>query len=361
MNRRRIGILGYDGIQALDLVGPAEAFAAVPAADGGAGGAYEIVTIALGRRRFVSETGLTLHADAGRDTRVRLDTLIVPGGREIRTGAVGAKAAAFVAGRVGQVRRIASVCTGIFGVAPSGLLDGRRVTTHWRYAPELQRRFPKLVVDANALYLKDGSFYTSAGVTAGIDLALALIEEDHGPSGALAAARELVVYVKRPGGQDQFSAPLRYQVGSPDRFADLVAWMVEHLQSNLSVETLAGRVFLSPRQFTRAFGAAFGTTPAAFVEDLRLGEAGRRLTAQRRGVEEVARSVGYGTADVFRRAFERRFGVTPTDYRSRFAGMQRTRCPARLPGPRAVAGRHARHVPPRPDRRPCPNAHVPGP
>ncbi|HXY70518.1 MAG TPA: DJ-1/PfpI family protein [Gemmatimonadales bacterium] len=318
MSRRRIGILGYDGIQALDLVGPAEAFAAVPAADGTAGAAYEIVIVALGRRRFVSETGLTLCADVTVGTRTRLDTLIVPGGRTMRGEAVGARAAAFVAGRVGRVRRIASVCTGIFGVAPAGVLDGRRVTTHWRYAPELQRRFPRLRVEANALFIKDGAFYTSAGVTAGIDLALALIEEDHGPSGALAAARELVVYVKRPGGQDQFSEPLRYQLQSADRFADLVAWLAGHLDADLSVEAMAARVFLSPRQFTRVFTAAYGTSPAAFVEQLRLGEAGRRLTAHRGGVETVAASIGYRGADVFRRAFERRFGVSPREYRSRF-------------------------------------------
>jgi len=327
MGRRRIGMLGYDGIQALDLVGPAEAFAAVPAADGPAGArsAYEIVIIALGRRRFVSETGLTLVADAALDTRVRLDTLIVPGGRTMRDGSAGARTAAFVAGRVGQVRRLAAVCTGVFGVAPAGVLDGRRVTTHWRWAGELQRRFPKLVVDADALWVKDGPFYTSAGVTAGIDLALALIEEDHGPSGALAAARDLVVYVKRPGGQDQFSEPLRWQIKSADRFSDLVAWVGAHLDSDLSVEAMAARVFLSPRQFARAFRAAYGTSPAAFVEQLRLGEAGRRLTAQRSGVEQVAASVGYGGADVFRRAFERRFGVTPRDYRSRFAATPRTK------------------------------------
>jgi transcriptional regulator GlxA family with amidase domain len=317
MTQLRVGILGYDGIQALDLVGPAETFAAAPGVGGAS--AYDVAIIALSRRRFVAETGLTLQADAGLTSRLRLDTLIIPGGRTMRSEAVGRRTAAFVAARAGGVRRIASVCTGIYGVAPTGLLDGRRVTTHWRFAGDLQRRFPRLRVNADALFIKDGPFYSSAGITAGIDLALALIEEDRGPRSALAVARELVVYVKRPGGQNQFSEPLQFQLQTADRFADLIAWMAGHLQDDLSVETLAEKVFLSPRQLTRAFKAAHGTTPAALVEELRLGEAGRRLTARRTGIDAVAASVGYRSADVFRRAFERRFGVTPGDYRSRFA------------------------------------------
>jgi transcriptional regulator GlxA family with amidase domain len=193
------------------------------------------------------------------------------------------------------------------------------VTTHWRFGADLQRRYPRLRVESDALFLKDGPFYTSAGITAGIDLALALIEEDGGPGDALAAARELVVYMKRPGGQNQFSEPLQFQAKSADRFADLVAWMAAHLREDLTVESLAARVFLSPRQLARAFRRAYGGTPGAFVEGLRLAEAGRRLSLQRVGIDAVARSVGYRSSDVFRRAFERHFGVTPRDYRARFA------------------------------------------
>jgi transcriptional regulator GlxA family with amidase domain len=323
MAKRRIGILGYDGMQALDLVGPAEAFAAVrgdATSEASAGQCpYDIVIIGLTGRRFVAETGLTLHADTTTSGATRLDTLIVPGGRAMRDARTGARTAAWIAGRAGGVRRIASVCTGIFGVAPTGLLDGRRVTTHWRHARELAQRFPRLRVDSNALFIRDGSFYTSAGVTAGIDLALALIEEDHGPSEALAVARELVVYLKRPGGQDQFSEPLQFQMRTTDRFADLTAWVAGHLTADLSVEVLAARTFLGARQFSRLFREACGTTPAAFVEELRLGEASRRLSSRRVSVEAVARSVGYRNADVFRRAFERRFGVSPGNYRKRFA------------------------------------------
>jgi transcriptional regulator GlxA family with amidase domain len=324
METRRIGILGFDGIQALDLVGPAETFSAA-----GRGEAsdplYDVVVLGLERKRFVSETGLTLVADAPASASPRLDTIIVPGGAAMRSEETARRAAAFVAHHHGSARRIASVCTGAYGLAPTGLLDGRHVATHWRYAGDLQRRYPALRVDADAIFVKDGPFYSSAGISAGIDLSLALIEEDAGPRAALDVARELVVFLKRPGGQAQFSEPLRFQTRSADRFSDLVAWMTGHLDADLSVHSMAAKVFLSPRQFTRAFRATYGKTPAAFVEAMRLAEASRRLSSGRIGIESIARSVGYASADVFRRAFERRFGVAPRDYRARFAAQRRSR------------------------------------
>lgn len=319
MPQRRIGILGYDGTQGLDVVGPMEAFAAVPPdADGGVP-PYTVVLIGLAGRRFCTESGLVMQAHTvAASPRLRLDTLIIPGGRGLRETGAGARAATWIRTRAPQLRRIASVCTGVYALAATGLLDGRRVTTHWAYAEDLARRFPKLRVEADALYLKDGPFYTSAGITAGIDLALALIEEDCGPRAALAAARYLVMFLKRPGGQNQFSEPLRFQADAADRFADLVAWMSGHLDGDLSVDALAARVYMSPRHFSRTFRHTYGTSPAAFVEQLRLGEAGRRLCASRVGIDRVARSVGFGSSDGFRRAFERRFGVSPRAYRSRF-------------------------------------------
>lgn len=325
MTRRRIGFLGFDGVQALDLVGPADAFAsdAFDSESSAKSGPitpapYEIVIVGLQGKRFTASCGITMRADVTVPTTVRLDTLIIPGGAGLRRPGVAELAAKWIAGRVPHIRRVASVCTGIYGLAPTGLLDGRRVTTHWAAVGDIQRRFPKLRVEPDALFLKDGRFYTSAGITAGIDLALAMIEADHGSDMALAVAREMVVYFKRPGGQQQFSEPLRFQLESTDRFADVVTWIQSHLQADLSVDALAKRAFLSPRHFARAFKDRFGVTPSAFVEETRMGEAGRRLSLRGARVDAVARSVGYASEDVFRRAFERRFGVSPKSYRSRF-------------------------------------------
>lgn len=312
---RRIGVVVYDGVTALDVVGPAEAFATARVDDHAA---YDVVTVGSSTRACSSESGITLKADRRLDAAPVLDTLIVPGGSGLRRPGVADKLAGWIKDRAPRVRRIASVCTGIYGLAPSGLLDGRRVTTHWRYARDVAVRFPRLRVDADALYIKDGRCYTSAGITAAIDLSLALIGEDHGTRVALSVARELVVYLKRDGGQEQFSEPLQFQLESADRFGDLAAWIVGHLDQDLSVEVLAHRTAISPRHFSRRFKAAFQRTPAAFVEGLRLDEARRRLTARATNIDGVADSVGFRSSDVFRRAFARRFGISPVAYRERF-------------------------------------------
>jgi transcriptional regulator GlxA family with amidase domain len=317
-----IGMLGFDEANALDVTGPLEAFSTASdlAHEVGAPAApYQIVLIGARRAPFRTESGLLMRPHATFRDAPPLDTLIVPGGRGLREPATNAKVAAWVVRHAGHIRRIATVCTGIYGLAPTGLLDGRKVATHWRYADALAARFPALRVDGNALFVKDGRFYTSGGITAGIDLALALIEEDHGPQLALAVARELVVYLKRSGGQEQYSEPLRFQVRSADRFAALVAWIDAHPERDLSVETLAARAYLSTRQFRRRFAAAFGCTPAAYVENVRMAEARRRLALRAGTVETIATSVGFASADAFRRAFERRFGVPPREYRARFA------------------------------------------
>ena len=312
---RRIGLLVFDGITALDLVGPADAFASARIEDRGV---YEIVTLGLTRRACVAESKITFQPQTTLEDAPPLDTLIVPGGSGLRRDGVGEILATWIRQSARRIRRIASVCTGIYGLAPTGLLEGRRVTTHWRFARDVARRFPGLRVDPDALFVKDGRFYTSAGITAGIDLSLSLIEEDHGSQVALAVARELVVYLKRAGGQEQFSEPLQFQVGSRDRFGDLAAWMVGHLAKDLSVEALARRMAVSPRHLSRQFKDAFDRTPAAFVEALRLDEARRRLSARASTIESVAESVGFRSADAFRRAFDRRFGIAPTIYRHRF-------------------------------------------
>jgi transcriptional regulator GlxA family with amidase domain len=321
MNPKRIGFLGFDGMTALDLVGPAEAFtiAAINEDKGELRRCYEVLTIGLTSQPFVAESGIVLHPHKTLRTAPALDTLVIPGGSGLRRTETNAKVTAWVKSCAGQIRRIATVCTGIYGLAPTGLLDGRNVTTHWRFARDVAQRFPNLKVDPNALFLKDACFYTSAGITAGIDLSLALIEEDYGPSVALAVARELVVYLKRSGGQEQYSEPLRFQVQSTDRFADLATWMLAHLDQDLSVEVLAERTRMCPRHFSRQFKRAFRSTPAAFIEDLRLDEARRRLALSGVNIESVASSVGFHSGDAFRRAFERRFNLTPSSYRSRFA------------------------------------------
>jgi transcriptional regulator GlxA family with amidase domain len=323
MTPRRIGLLGFDGIQALDLVGPADAFGSDALAPPAAGptAPYEIVVIGLTGRRFKTSCGVVMQADVLADARLRLDTLIVPGGAGLRRPGVAERAAEWIVARAPRVRRIASVCTGLYALAPTGLVDGARVTTHWSAVADIARRFPKLRVDPDAIYVRAGKIYTSAGITAGIDLSLALIEDDLGPEAALAVAREMVVYYKRTGGQKQFSDALQFQISASDRFKELGAWIHSHLRDDLSVETLAARTYLSVRQFARAFRDEFKTTPAAFVEEARMAEASRRLSASSRrvSIEAVARSVGYSSDDVFRRAFQRRFGVSPVAYRNHFS------------------------------------------
>lgn len=320
MKAKRIGLLGFDGVMALDLVGPIDAFrsAVVEGPRGSLQACYEISVIGLTPKPFVSESGIVFQPQTTLKNVPALDTLVIPGGRGLRVPKTQAAVVEWVKARAGKIRRIATVCTGIYGLAPTGLLDGRTVTTHWRFARDVARRFPKLAIDANALFCKDGPFHTGAGVTSGIDLSLALIEEDYGPTVALAVARELVVYVKRSGGQEQYSEPLKFQTRSKDGFGDLAAWIHGHLEQDLSVETLAHRARLCPRHFCRRFKDVFGTPPARFVEDLRLGEARQRLSLADQSIETVARSVGFASPDAFRRAFERRFGINPSSFRNRF-------------------------------------------
>jgi transcriptional regulator GlxA family with amidase domain len=321
MKPRRVAFIGFDDVNALDLVGPIEAFASA-LVDGRneVQSGYATSILAFSERPFRAESGIMFKPDQLITSGLDIDTLIIPGGAGLRNPRVHSKVVAWVKDRAKSIRRICSVCTGIYGLAATGLLDGRRVTTHWRWARAVAQKYPNLQVDPDALYVKDGAYYTSAGVTAGIDLALALIEEDYGSEVALRAAREMVVYLKRSGGQEQYSEPLRFQVESTEPIAALGAWIRGHLRHDLSVEALAGRAALSPRQFNRRFVRAFKQTPAAFVEELRLGEAQQRLATTKTAIESVAASVGFASGDSFRRAFERRFGIPPTIYRRRFAG-----------------------------------------
>jgi len=292
---------------------------------------YEVIVISVSNKPFTAMSGLIFQPHKTFKNAPPMDTLIIPGGLALLEPHIGKPIAAFVKARANSTRRIVSLCSGIYALAMTGLLTGRRVATCWRYAQDVARRFPELEVDDKAIFLKDGTFYTSAGATAGIDLALSLIEEDYGPRVALAVARELVVYLKRPGGQEQYSETLQFQAQSVSRLSDIATWIVSHLSEDLSVEVLAAKACLCPRHFSRRFKIEFDHTPADFVEKLRLDEARRRLSDGDNSIENIGTSVGFKSADAFRRAFERRLGINPNDYRQRFRpfGKQNGKRPAK--------------------------------
>ncbi len=217
-----------------------------------------------------------------------------------------------------RANRLVSVCTGAFLLAEAGLLNGRRVTTHWSYCRALAAKYPGISVDPDPIFVRDGNVATSAGVTAGIDLALALVEDDLGRQAALDIARHLVVFLRRPGNQAQFSAQLAGQLANREPLRDVQRWIADHPAADLSVETLASQASLSPRQFARAFAAEVGMPPGRYVDRVRLETARRRLEDTAEGVEQTARSCGYGTPEAMRRAFIRALGVSPGEYRRRF-------------------------------------------
>jgi len=325
---KSVGVIAFDGVNALDLVGPLEVFASAGRADftrRESRGVYALHVIGLDREPVLAESGIRFVPDSQLSDAPPLDTVIVPGGSGLREPSTNSAVSMWLRLRAPTIRRVASVCTGIYALAPTGLLDGRRVTTHWRFAADIAKCFPRLIVNANAIFLKDGRYYTSGGITAGIDLALALVEEDLGPHAALTVAREMIVYLKRPGGQEQYSELLRHQIKGVDVFAELVAWIRGHLASDTSVPALAARVKLSPRQFSRRFVAVYGRTPADYVEALRLSVAREHLAGAKRSIEAIAASVGFANADVFSRRFRRRFGISPRSYRERFPSPRKAR------------------------------------
>jgi transcriptional regulator GlxA family with amidase domain len=265
-----------------------------------------------------SGSGLRITPDEDLRAARPADLLLVPGGpgaRESDPELVG-----WLRQHAGRSRLLASVCTGAFLLAGAGLLDGRRVTTHWEHCATLAKRFPDLDVDPDPIFIRDGDVFTSAGVTAGIDLSLALVEEDLGRAEALRVARELVVFLRRPGNQAQFSAQLAAQVASREPLRDVQQWITENPAADLSVETLATKASLSPRQFARAFTTEVGMTPGRYVDRVRLEAARRRLEDSSAGVEEVARVCGYGSTESMRRAFIRALGASPAEYKNRYGG-----------------------------------------
>jgi transcriptional regulator GlxA family with amidase domain len=315
MPARRIVIVAFPDVQSLDVTGPAEVFGAA-ARLGHA--EYAVAAVASGGESVSTVAGLTLLPRPLSAARGRIDTLIVAGGPGTAAAAGDARLIDWIRGAAGRSRRVASVCTGAFLLAVAGLLDGRRATTHWASCDHLQRLHPEIEVDPDPIFVRDGDVWTSAGVTAGIDLALALVEDDAGADAARDVARWLVLFLQRPGGQAQFSAQLARPVAERDPLRELQAWLPEHLDADLSVAALAERACMSPRNFARAFRREVGTTPAAYVAELRLERARAELESGAAPVEEVARRCGFGTVETLRRTFQRRLRVAPADYRARF-------------------------------------------
>jgi transcriptional regulator GlxA family with amidase domain len=315
-------IFVFPEAQILDFTGPWEVFNAASrllemekASERGY--AAELVGPRGGRIR--TSGGIEIVAESGLSAlRGSIDTLVVAGGVGARRAAADERIVAALGRAAGRARRVASVCTGAYLLAEAGLLDGRRATTHWAACDDLARRYPRIEVAEDPIFVKDGNVYSSAGVTAGMDLALALVEEDLGRDIALSVARWLVMFLKRPGGQSQFSAQLASQSAERKPIRDVQTWIVDHLDENLPVEGLAARAGMSPRNFARQFAREVGTTPARYVEVARVELARRRLEESGRGVEEIAAVCGFGSAETMRRAFLRNVRVAPADYRSRF-------------------------------------------
>jgi transcriptional regulator GlxA family with amidase domain len=324
---RRVVIVAFDGCQTLDVVGPLDVFAGAREAqelrrarDPG----YEPMVAGMGGP-IRSTSGLCMVPDltlarAGARRAPPVDTLVVAGGAGARRAAADPVVVRAVAQLAAQARRVTSVCTGAFVLAAAGLLDGRRATTHWAHCEQLAAAYPAVRVESQPIFVRDGPVWTSAGVTAGIDLALALVEEDLGREVALLVARRLVVFVRRAGGQSQFSAQLAAQTAARAPIRDLQSWIVEHPEAPLGVPALARRTAMSVRHFCRVFRGEVGVSPAAFVERVRVETARRFLETTAAGVEEVAAAAGFGTPEAMRRAFGRRVGLSPREYRARFGG-----------------------------------------
>jgi len=315
--QQRIAFVAFDEVEMLDVTGPWEVFHTAGLI---AGAVPELACLTAGGRDVRSSSGLTLRSDGAVETApaAGVDTLVVPGGVGSEEALADPALVHAVARLAAGARRIVGVCTGAFLLAEAGLLEGRRATTHWAGCDRLAERYPGIEVDPDPIFIRDDDVYTSAGVTSGMDLALALVEEDHGTEVALQTARMLVLYARRPGGQTQFSVQLSHQLAEREPLRELQAWIGEHLDEDLSVGALAGRLHLSERQFGRVFTRELGTTPADYVEQARVEHARSLLEGGGAALDEVARRCGFAGAEVMRRAFRRRLGTSPSEYRKRF-------------------------------------------
>jgi transcriptional regulator GlxA family with amidase domain len=308
---RRVVVVAFPRFQSLDVTGPSEVFSQA---------GYAVELVAIDDAPIRASNGLRLVPDRALEgCRGGVDTLVVAGGTGVREASQDERLISWLRLAARRSRRVTSVCTGAFLLARAGILDGRRATTHWSACSALARTHPAVEVDPDPIFVRDGNVYTSAGVTAGIDLAPALVEEDLGPRAALDVARNLVLFVRRPGGQAQFSATLAGQSASRPGIRELQYWIAENLDTDLSVPALAQRALMSPRNFARVFAHQVGTTPGAYVESVRVERARTLLETTDLQVEEIARVCGFGTVETLRRAFGRRVRVSPSDYRERFS------------------------------------------
>jgi transcriptional regulator GlxA family with amidase domain len=312
----RILAVAFPPAQSLDILGPLEVFTAANHLSGKA--LYQVELAGPEAGALATTAGVDLVAHLKLHPRLKVpDTLLVAGGQGARDAATREDWMASLGALAGAAPRVAAVCTGAFALAATGCLEGRRAVTHWQHCRALACQFPQVKVEEDALFIEDGKFFTSAGVTAGIDLALALLERDQSPELALRVARQLVVYLRRPGGQSQFSAHLVAPTAKSE-FHELSQWILEHLAGDLSVEALAERMNMSPRHFARRFRAEMGMGPGEFVQRMRLDEARRCLLDSDQGLGQVAGRCGYPTLEALRLSFQRHLKVSPGEFRARF-------------------------------------------
>ena len=321
---RRIVFVAGPGTEILDLVGPLQVFARASdmycRATPGARPIYSVEVVSVASTRsLTANCGLSFAADKTfRQVSGKIDTLLVAGGDAIEQNQIRSDAVRWLKRTTARCRRVGSVCTGAMFLARAGLLDGRRATTHWNWCQTLIKRAPRTDVDPDPIFVRDENIYTSAGVTAGMDLALALVEEDHGSKLALQVARNLVLYLRRPGGQSQFSAALSLQATDRKPLRELEAWVLDNLSKPLTVTALAQRVAMSPRNFARVFTNEMKTTPAKFVERLRVEAARRRLEESPHSMETIASECGFRNVNSMRNVFQRTLKIPPGQYRRHF-------------------------------------------